>query len=156
MNDSLPATSSPSLLQNVALRQFVKFCIVGVSNLALDLGVSYILTFHFLMWWPAAKTLSFLIAVTNSFFWNSRWTFRAVDKARQKQQYALFVLINVVGWMLNLTIMKSVFWALTRSWDMTHPTKPMWLLASFIATAIVVSWNFFANRHWTFKQPAAP
>jgi putative flippase GtrA len=145
------ATARPALHQNRALRQFVKFCIVGASNFALDVGVSYILTFHFHMWWPMAKTISFLIGVSNSFFWNSRWTFRALNSERQHRQYLLFVGINVIGWLLNLAIMKSVFWWMTGTFRGQHPNKPQWLLAKLFATIIVVSWNFTANKKWTFK-----
>ena len=147
MNSS-PASSRPG---SVAMRQFVKFCIVGASNFVIDAGCAYVLTYIFHLDWPIAKTISFLIAVTNSFFWNSRWTFRALDKSRQHQQYLVFVLINIVGWLLNLAIMSLVFRLITGSWLLGKPDKLHWLAATLVATSIVVAWNFAANKRWTFK-----
>ncbi|HEX8552739.1 MAG TPA: GtrA family protein [Abditibacteriaceae bacterium] len=149
--NSPPARPSRGPAANIALRQFVKFCIVGASNFVLDAGSAYVLTFIFHLDWPIAKTISFLIAVTNSFFWNSRWTFRALDKAKQHQQYLVFVSINIVGWLLNLAIMSVVFRLMTGSWLLGKPDKLHWLIATLIATSIVVAWNFTANKRWTFK-----
>jgi putative flippase GtrA len=137
------------------VRQFVKFCIVGATSFTIDVGISYILTFGFEMWWVMAKTISFTLAVTNGFVWNRLWTFQAVGRRRKREQYAMFFGVNIVGYILNLVIMKSVFWAATGTWRGQHPTKPTWAMATLLATAIVVFWNFFANKHWTFKHPDA-
>ena len=144
---------SVPVLQRPDVRQFVKFCIVGATSFTIDVGISYILTFGFGMWWVLAKTISFSLAVTNGFIWNRVWTFRAVGHRRKREQYAMFFGVNVVGYCLNLGIMKSVFWINTGQWRGQHPTKPVWAMATLAATAIVVFWNFFANRHWTFKPP---
>jgi putative flippase GtrA len=145
--------AEPGLIHKPAIRQFVKFCIIGATSFAIDVSISYFLTFHFLMWWVLAKTISFSLAVTNGFFWNQRWTFRAVGHRKHHEQYAMFFGVNIVGWLLNLTIMKSVFFVSTGTWKGQHPTKPVWIAATLLATAIVVFWNFFANKHWTFKPP---
>ena len=142
-----------SLIQKPAVRQFIKFCIIGISSFSIDFGVSYALTFGLHMWWVLAKTISFSLAVTNGFFWNQRWTFRAVGHRKHHEQYAMFFGVNIVGWLLNLSIMKAVFFAATGTWRGQHPTKPTWIAATLLATVIVVFWNFFANKHWTFKPP---
>ena len=146
-------TGAPALLQKPGLRRFVKFCIIGATSFSIDVGVSYYLTFHLLMWWVLAKTISFSLAVTNGFFWNQRWTFRAVGRRKHHEQYAMFFGVNIVGWLLNVTIMKTVFWISTGTFRGQHPTKPVWIAATILATVIVVFWNFFANRHWTFSHP---
>jgi putative flippase GtrA len=146
-------TGAPALLQKPGLRQFVKFCIIGASSFSIDFLVSYFLTFHLMMWWVLAKTISFSLAVTNGFFWNQRWTFRAVGRRKHHEQYAMFFGVNIVGWLLNVTIMKTVFWISTGTFRGQHPTKPVWFAATLAATVIVVFWNFFANKHWTFKHP---
>jgi putative flippase GtrA len=142
-----------TLLQRPGMQQFLKFCVVGATSFTIDVGISYILTFHFHMWWVLAKTVSFTLAVTNGFFWNQRWTFDAVGKRKHHEQYAMFFGVNIVGYILNLAIMKAVFFASTGQWRGQHPTKPVWFAATLTATVIVVFWNFFANKHWTFKHP---
>lgn len=158
MQNSKTITSQPSsrsmppALQHAGVRQFVKFCIVGSTSFTIDFVVSYILTFHFMMWWVLAKTISFMLAVTNGFYWNRRWTFGSIEGRNKKRQYMQFVAVNIVGWTLNLVIMKTVFFFATGTWRGQHPTKPVWLAATLTATVIVVFWNFLANKHWTFKK----
>ncbi|HSV73094.1 MAG TPA: GtrA family protein [Chthonomonadales bacterium] len=133
-------------------RQFVKFCMVGSSSFAIDFGVSYMLTYGLGLWWVLAKTISFSLAVTNGFFWNRRWTFRAVGHRRKREQYAMFVTFNIVGWALNVCIMKTVFFISTGAWHGQQPERPMFVLATFAATLVVTFWNFFTNKHLTFGR----
>ncbi|HVF11379.1 MAG TPA: GtrA family protein [Abditibacteriaceae bacterium] len=149
---SRPLPARPqALLRHAGVRQFVKFCIVGASSFTIDFTISYILTFHFMLWWVLAKTISFFLAVTNGFYWNRRWTFSGKGRS-DKQQYMQFVAVNIVGWSLNIGIMKTVFFLATGTWRGQHPSKPLWLAATLTAMSIVVFWNFFANKHWTFKK----
>src|SRR2546423_11318215 len=120
------------LIHKPAVRQFVKFCIVGATSFTIDVGISYLLTFHFHMWWVLAKTISFSLAVTNGFFWNLTWTFKAVGHRAHHEQYAMFFGVNIVGWLLNLTIMKAVFFASTGTWRGQHPTKPIFIAATLL------------------------
>src|SRR5437899_155709 len=80
-------TGIASLIHRPGIRQFVKFCIIGATSFTIDIGISYVLTFHFLLWWVLAKTISFSLAVTNGFFWNQRWTFKAVGHRSHHEQY---------------------------------------------------------------------
>ncbi len=143
---------SGSLLARPGVRQFIKFCIVGATSFAIDFGISTFLVLHLHVWWVLARTLSFACAVTNGFFWNQRWTFQAVGHRQHHEQYAMFFSVNVVGWLLNLVIMKVVFYALTGEWTITKHSVPVWIAAFMAATVIVTFWNFFANKHWTFKH----
>jgi putative flippase GtrA len=167
-----------ALWNRPAVRQFIKFCIVGASNVVLDIGVSSALLFVFGMNWVLSKCISFLVAVSNSFYWNCRWTFREAlpqeafpvrgqgaaaalnekaDEARlnlqlplQQTRYLKFVVINIAGFLLNLVVMKVVFMAATGSWYHAM-SRPLWLTGSAIATCVCVFWNFLANKKWTFN-----
>lgn len=140
-----------ALLARPGLVQFLKFCTVGASNLAIDMAVATTLTFVFHWHWALANTCSFIVAVSNSFYWNRRWTFNDRSKAKQSQRYLLFVTINVVGLGINLTVMKTAMLIMAGSWD-HELSKPMMLIAKLVATSVVVFWNFFANKRWTFKS----
>ena len=141
------------LIQKPGIRQFIKFCIVGATSFTIDFGVSYLL--HYYAKFPVytAKTLSFCVAVTNGFFWNQRWTFRAVGHRKHHEQYAMFLGVNVVGLLLNGGIFMCVIKLTTGEWSPHEAPKKWFLLATLAATAVVVFWNFFANKHWTFKPP---
>ena len=57
--------------------QLIKFCAVGASGYVVNLSVFAlcveVLNLHYLV----AATAAFVVAVTNNFWWNRHWTFRA-------------------------------------------------------------------------------
>ena len=163
-----------SFASRPGLRQFAKFCIVGFSSTVIDFTVfNLLLRAGFAP--AAALTCSFLVAVSNGFFWNSRWTFKAA-RGDAKKQYPKFVATNVVGWFLNLSIVTlALMTAAALHLTQVHhaPAETMRIVAfgaqegeqgfSFLAlnaakacaTVIVLAWNFTASRLWTFKpQPS--
>lgn len=139
----------------------------------IDAGLLSLLHYRAELPVAVAGTLSFLCAVTNGYFWNSRWTFRN-SQGDARKQYPKFLATNVVGWVLNLTIMTAAIVVAMRLGVMhsARPTgeiirviatgqgksefSPLVLIGSkIVATVIVVAWNFTAARLWTFKAPAA-
>jgi len=166
----ISSAASP-LFARPGIRQFAKFCIVGASSTIIDFSVFNLLLLTGLS--PAAAlSCSFLVAVTNGFFWNSRWTFRA-DRADAKKQYPKFVATNMVGWCLNLSIVTiALITAAQLGLTQVHhtPGETMRIIAfgarageqpfSFLAlnaakacaTCVVLAWNYTASRFWTFKK----
>lgn len=126
-------------LKYPALKQFTKFCLVGFSNTAIDFLVYLFLTRLFLIYFVLANACSFLLAVTWSFVFNKYWTFRNGEK-KIKKQYLQFLFINIFGLILN-TLFLYVLVTYLNFYD---------ILAKIIAVIIILFWNFFANRYWTF------
>ncbi len=171
------AVASNSPLQRVSrhsgLRQLIKFCIVGASSTVISLSIFSLLVYHFHLdevlhralagsprvqsfvdtydlYVQVAAFIGFSFAVTNGYIWNSRWTFPRVDSIKRHQQYVRFVLVNIVGLVLNQIILFVVNGILTAGRpDSEKGWEP--LIAFGIATGIVVFWNFLANKNWTFK-----
>jgi putative flippase GtrA len=154
-----------SVAQRRGVRQFVKFCIVGASSTAIDFLVFFLLIevvhLHQFTASPdlaraTAVCCAFGVAVTNGFYWNNRWTFRAGETEGARSRYAKFVLTNLVGLALNLSI--------TLLLARFAPAPVVALLGQFlhkdpaaffgkaVATLIVVFWNFTASKYWTFKS----
>ena len=151
-------------------RQFIKFCIVGASSAVIDFGLLNIL--HYSLGLPVAlaATISFFTAVCNGFYWNRKWTFRA-NEGNTAAQYSKFVLTNIIGWLLNLTIMTSIL-VLAGQLGWLHTKRPAMEIVSLIATGqgkhefsflalnaakavatvVVTAWNFTAAKLWTFKN----
>lgn len=163
-----------NVLQRPAIRQFIKFCIVGASSTAISFAIFYSLVYvahldrlleNALAAWPAlqafciknrvyvqvASLAGFMISVTNGFIWNSRWTFRQTDPEQARTQYSRFVLVNIIGLALNQTILFVVNQMLTRGKPADYK-GPETLIAYGVAVVIVVFWNFTANKLWTFKS----
>ena len=151
-------------------RQFVKFCIVGATSTVIDFSVLNLL--HFRFGWPLiwSITCAFLLAVTNGFYWNRRWTFRA-GEGDPKRQYPKFLATNIIGYLLNISIMTLALYlgsrlgyirveaSLARIIELMALGKGNEIFtqlsvntAKALATVVVTAWNFTASRLWTFKQ----
>ncbi|MFH0952025.1 MAG: GtrA family protein [Patescibacteria group bacterium] len=129
------------ILGNITVKQFIKFSMVGVSNTIFDFSIYIILTRALGLNILIANAIAFIIAVTWSYFANKWWTFRDTSK-QTTSQYTKFIFISLIGLGLNETILSIlVFYA--GLWD---------LLAKLTAVIIVVFWNFWANRAWTFTD----
>ncbi len=136
-------------LHRKGVRQFIKFCIVGASSTLIDFAVANI-AYYLLHVRPAglASVMGFCVAVFNGYFWNSRWTFRDRQRGAVPEEFLRFVAVNIVGALLNYTIVSALL-----LFD-PHDPHPKWVFngAKLLATGIVVFWNFFANKHWTFGR----
>lgn len=149
MTDAVPVP----LLQRRGVRQFVKFCIIGFSSMIIDVGLAKYLTYTLHQHWILAQVTSFSLAVTNGFLWNSMWTFRGMGSGKRHEMYMKFVLVNVVGLIMNLAIMKGCFLIVTgKLIGQGNPDPLHWNIAKAIAIVVVASWNFFANKKWTFAD----
>ena len=152
------------------LKEFIKFCLVGLSSFIIDIGLLNLLHFRIELPLLLSKTLSFLAAVTNGFFWNSRWTFRA-DPEKAKTQYPKFVATNLVGLVLNLSIMTGAILLATRLGYIHADREPAEILAliasgsgkqefnkltvnlaTIVATIVVTAWNYSAAKFITFRK----
>ncbi len=157
------------LLKRRGLRQFVKFCIVGTSSAIINFGLVNLLHYRFELPLITSLTIAFLLSVGNGFFWNRRWTFKHARGASASAQYTKFLAVNIVGYILNTSITVGIIaaWAVTQSHgsvDFGHifmdvitgkkASYPKLVTNGALlgATGVVVFWNFFANRHWTFKH----
>ena len=138
--------STPLPKQEVT--RFTRFLTVGAVGTLLDFSI---LTLLKLAGLPtlAANSLSFTAGLLNNFTWNRLWTFGDAVNADWRKQLAQFTLVSLVGLALNNLIVLSledIFGIILG--------QPQWgyLPAKVLATGVVVFWNYFANRTWTFKN----
>lgn len=138
------------------VQQLIKFCVVGFSSTIVDKGLLYLLLSNLpaVPWWICA-TISFCFGVTNGFFWNRHWTFKARGHGSFKAQYSKFFVSNLIGLALNLSFTKAflVFFTGKISHGLENPDPKQVLIASLCAVPCVVVWNFAAAKFWTFKAP---
>ncbi|MDY6873427.1 MAG: GtrA family protein [Chloroflexota bacterium] len=139
-------------------KRFVKFAFVGVTGTIVDFGLMNLFSFVFkvpLIW---AQAVSFSIAVVNNFLWNRFWTYPDSRSKAAHFQLIQFALINVVGIavrtplipLLNTNILKIL-----ASWDLSLPLRNEVIsqnVALAISVGVVMLWNFFANRYWTYSD----
>ena len=135
-------------LQKQEVTRFTRFLTVGAVGTLLDFSILTVLKLAGL---PTlfANSLSFTAGLLNNFTWNRLWTFGDIVKADWRRQFAQFTLVSLIGLTLNNLIVLSLESILG-----TLLGQPQWgyLPAKVIATGVVVFWNYFANRTWTFKN----
>jgi putative flippase GtrA len=84
-----------------------KYLVVGLVCTAIDFALFNALAFHFNAPRTSAKFLSTGIAIVVSFLLNRAWTFRDATSANWRQQFALYVVINVASTALSVICMKE-------------------------------------------------
>ena len=154
-----------SVAQREGVRQFVKFLIVGASSTVIDFAIYLLLIegLHLQTYVGneeqarlIAQSISFSIAVTNGFIWNNKWTFQSSGMGGAKKRYVKFMLTNLVGLSLNLTILhfvaKHAVPGALSSLLHHYLHDPEGFIGKVVATAVVVFWNFTASKLWTFKR----
>lgn len=152
------------------LVQLAKFCVVGLSSFIIDAVSFNILSYRLHVPLLIAKTITFMFGVTNGFIWNRRWTFQK-RSGNAAMQYPKFVITNMIGLVLNLSIMTGTLVLAARTGfirgDFTPSQIPSMLLtaegrkafdwiavntALIVATFFVTTWNFTAARLITFRD----
>ena len=133
---------------NKEIERFSRFLAVGAVGTLLDFSL---LTLLKLAGLPTllANSLSFTAGLVNNFTWNRLWTFGDAIQPDWRRQLVQFTAVSLVGLALNNLIVLSlegIFGAMLNQPDWGY------LPAKVIATGVVVFWNYFANRMWTFKK----
>ncbi len=136
-----------STLPSKELTRFARFLTVGALGSFLDFGLLAALKAIGLPTLPA-NSISFTAGVVNNFTWNSLWTFSDRRTGRWQARFLQFLLVSLVGLALNnaiVLLLEAPLGALIQNPALGYAP------AKVIATGVVVFWNYFANRNWTFR-----
>lgn len=141
----------------------MKFAVVGTIGAMVDFGTLYLLHsvvgLHIIL----ANTCSFTAAVLSNFTWNRYWTYPDSRSKPLRTQLVQFFIVNVIGWGINtgiLVLLRYPFTLLVTRFgaylpvlaDPTLAYRVGYNLAKGTATVIVLFWNFFVNRLWTYSD----
>lgn len=133
---------------NFPLDRFLRFGLVGLSGVFVDMVLLYLLSDPSTLGLPV--TLSKLIAgetaIFNNFLWNDAWTFADVSTRQQEwhQRLKRFVKFNVIclaGLMLNVLVLQLVL-------NFLIPNR---YIANLIAIAVATIWNFWVNLKLSWR-----
>jgi putative flippase GtrA len=120
--------------------QLIKFCAVGASGYVVNLSVFAVcvevLDLHHLV----AATLAFVVAVTNNFWWNRHWTFRA-GSGHAGFQAARFFTVSVAAFLFAALVLELLV-------SVVGLPK---LLSQAIAIVVATPLNFIGNKMWSFR-----
>lgn len=147
------------LIYNVKERErFLKFAVVGVIGAVIDFGVMNLFTQVGNMPLVPAGTISFICAIISNFIWNRYWTYPDSRSRPLARQLGMFFAVNIAGVAIRIPILHFVeppFMSLMKSLRLNAPFSPEFLaknLTLALAVGIVMLWNFFVNRYWTYND----
>lgn len=83
----------------LVLAQFVRFGTVGVAGFVIDTGIVYGLRHQLGLY--GAGVVAYIGAATGNWLLNRLWTFRGQGTGPAHRQWAMFMLTNLVGFVLN-------------------------------------------------------
>jgi putative flippase GtrA len=155
------------------LERFLKFATVGVVGAFIDFGMLNLLQTTVLRPTGPQVTLkvglatgaAFVSAVSSNFVWNRYWTYPDSRSRSVRQQWVQFAIVSLVGLIFRLIWVRMLFGpfgdlgvnalqalGVIEAYAKTATTQLGTNIAQFFAIWIVMIWNFFANRYWTYND----
>jgi putative flippase GtrA len=153
-------TAMTSVITNPVERtRFLKFLVVGLIGAIIDFGVMNVLSHFFGVSLVIAGTISFTFAVISNFLWNRYWTYPESRSKPVMRQLGMFAAVNVAGVAIRIPILKYLEPPLLRLFQQFNFRfgflTPEFLAKNgtlAIAVLVVMLWNFFVNRYWTYND----
>lgn len=139
--------------------RFFRFAFVGIIGAVIDFGVANLLikAFDTPLW--LAGTVSFICAIISNFLWNRYWTYPDSRSKPIGRQVVQFTLVSVAGLIIRvptLALLEPPMLRLVNSLPFQLPLFTPETIAKnitlAIAVIIVMFWNFFVNRYWTYND----
>jgi len=124
----------------VFVKQFFKFCLIGVSNTLVHLGVYFVLV-HFSVHYLIANAIAFTVSVGNAYLWNRLFVF-SLDSGNGLRAFFKTFTVYFFSTFLFGSVLLFVFV------DILHISQQ---IAPLINIAIVTPINFLLNKFWAFK-----
>jgi len=139
-------------------KRFVKFALVGAIGAVIDFGVMNLLSHFTNISLVYAGTISFICAVISNFTWNRYWTYPESRSRPLVNQLGMFFLVNTAGVAIRIPILHFVEPPLLRFFEsllhISYASAEFYAknLTLAAAVGIVMLWNYFVNRYWTYND----
>ena len=130
--------------------RFFKFLVVGTIGFVVDFGTLTLLKETTGLATVVANTISFTLAVISNFTLNRYWTYPDSRSKSIMSQMGQFITVSVIGLAINNVILVLLEHAFDLVLAQMAVPLPGYVPGKVIATIVVLFWNFFANRFWTY------
>ena len=125
------------------MKDFIKYSLVGLSGVFVNLGVYTALTRNLGFSEILAPLISIEVALISNFIFNNFWTFgKRQQKSRIRQRFFKFHLASGLAALLNYLIFLMLFLGLG-VYD---------IFANLIGIAIAAIANYLINSNWTWRR----
>jgi putative flippase GtrA len=146
-----------SLKDPIEQKRFIKFAIVGISGSVVDFGIFNLLSTLLGLSSTLSQAISFTLAVINNFIWNRIWTYPETRKSGALKPFLQFGMVNVIGLGIRTLLFMGIEPQMIKlsAWALPNFSRPEVIghnLTLALVILIVMLWNYFANRYWTFKE----
>jgi putative flippase GtrA len=139
--------------------RFGRFAVVGLIGAVVDFGTMNLLTRFLNFSLVLAGTISFIAAIFSNFLWNRYWTYPDSRSKPVSRQLLQFGLVNIAGLLIRVPLL-AMLEPLFEKFFAWLPIHIPLLSSSFlaknfdlaVAVVVVMFWNFFANRYWTYSD----
>jgi len=124
--------------------QFLQFGMVGTIGFVVDTAVLYAgLALGLGLY--GGRALSYVAAATTTWALNRAWTFRAADRTPAARQWAVFVLVNLLGFACNY----GTYAVLVASMPVVAAHPVLGVAAGSLAG---MAGNFVLSRRYVFRN----
>lgn len=135
------------------LFQFSKFIAIGFLNTSIDFGILNLLVYLSGITKGLSiiglNSISFLIAVINSYFWNKGWTF-SLGTQLKAEEFTKYIIVTFFGLLINNGI---VFLGTTLINPLFKLTPILWInFVKAIGIIVSLTWNFIGYKIIVFKR----
>lgn len=134
--------------------RFFKFLIVGTIGFVVDFGTLTFLVEVVGLAPVVANVFSFSAAVLSNFTLNRYWTYPDSRSKRRRIQLLQFAFVSIVGLLINTTILYLLQGPFDVLLNLIGAPRGLdgYIPAKIVATIVVLFWNFFVNRYWTYND----
>ena len=138
--------------------QLLKFILIGASNTLIDLVVTFALNAIFGIYY-LAKIIGYACGILNSYFWNSRWTFRE-ERRRDAREILTFIAVNLVTlglslllqWVLRDRLQLDAWWMGFAGDNLLTKVLNGERFCLLLASGVALLVNFAGNKLFVFKK----
>jgi len=127
-------------LSKLGITKFVKYGLVGVLGLVVDMGVFYLMNKELGINYAVSNITSSSLAVIHNFILNSYFTFKVTDD--KLKRFLSFYLIALVGMAISTGLLALFI----------DGFKMDTMISKLIAVFIVAIIQYFFNKRLTFRQ----
>lgn len=138
--------------------RFYKFLVVGMIGFVVDFGVFNLLSHLVGIPTSISQGISFACAVVSNFTINRYWTYPDSRSKPVASQLFTFTVVSLIGLGIRSLLFFLIEGPLIRLFERVRlpvAISPNFLgsnLTLMITVLIVMLWNFFVNRFWTYSD----
>ena len=123
--------------------QFIRYGMVGASGVGVHLLVLYLLHAVLGMQYPVALLVAIEAATVSNYLWNNQWTFKDQRFLGKAWWLGLF--------RYNLACLMGSFFNIAIGWYLVDKGIS-WIIASVLGIWVGISWNYLANKAFTWGR----